>query len=565
MDYNYNNLRLKIKSEKGKKLIQRVKKFYAENYENTPLISLTYSKFKMICTTGNRSEYEAELNQRTARWSNLIILALDEDKYIIELEDVLAAICDEFSWTLPAHSVIDREKGAFDYSFIDLHAAHMAFFLSETMEVFGEKLSSDICERIRYCIKTKIIDNFENGKFWWEDVKGSNWAAVCAGGIGIAYIYTFPERFPLVEGRIFAALETYTEGLREDGFCEEGVDYCVYGLGFLLDFVDIFLQKYGYMPEFMQTAKKKILALLDYYMNGILDGRYLPFGDVSTEEVTDYPVQDLVFKKLFPDNFKPADYDYCDKAPLDLSVLSAVRLVDGIDRFKESERRCNEASFTKFYKSEGMFLYQNASYAFAAKGGDNGILHNHNDAGSFILSVKGKRIVADPGAGKYTLDYFNPDKRYGDKIFVCGSQAHSVPIVGGAYQKYGKQYAAKVLNVSEKSVSFDISQAYGLKKNTLKVTYECREKDLSVDYEFVSEKKTNVTFRFVSDFEPYFKDGRLFIEETEIVYDKICSISIGKREYEPKTITKAKTAYLLDFTLKDCDRIGLNFCFKTCG
>lgn len=563
MDYNIKDLREKIKSEQGQKLVRTIKKTYAEDYEKAPLIALTYSKFKLFCTTGNRSEYESEYFQRRRRWTILLILAMDDDRYLKDLENLLSAICDEFSWALPAHSIVDREKGAFDYTFIDLFAAETAFYLGETAALFGDKLSFDIRERMKYCIKTKIADDFENRKFWWEDVKGSNWAAVCAGSIGIAYMYAFPERFTLVKDRIFAALKTYTDGLRDDGFSEEGVEYCIYGLGFLLTFVDVYLQKYGNMPECIVEVKEKVLSMLDYYMNGILDGRYIPFGDVSSECVTSFPVEEFTFKKLFPDRFLLADYDYFENPPLRSRVMLAPRLVDGIGRFEESEKRRGDRSFTKFYKSEATFLYQSGKYAFATKGGNNGEMHNHNDVGAFSLSVNGKRIVADLGAGKYSYEYFRDATRYGDTVFVCGSQAHSVPIVGGEYQKFGKKYAADLLSVSENGVSFDIAKAYGAEQDTLKVSYECQEKSVSVNYEFASDAKKEIAFRFVCDSEPEFQNGKLFIEGVEVEYDKKCAVSILKREYE--TPKRVKTAYLIDFSAGACDRIDLRFCFKIDG
>ena len=47
----------------------------------------------------------------------------------------------------------------------------------------------------------------------------------------------------------------------------------------------------------------------------------------------------------------------------------------------------------------------------------------------------------DLGSGLYTRQYFSPE-RYGDAILCCGSQGHSLPIVGGARQQAGAEFRA---------------------------------------------------------------------------------------------------------------------------
>lgn len=561
MDYTIEKLRKKIKSKDGQRLVQRAKKQYEENYEGVPLRSLTYSKFRLICSTGDRTAYEEEYCALRIRWTLLNVLALDDDGYIEPLEDLLSAICDEFSWTLPAHSVTDREKGIFDYTFIDISAAETAAYLSETVATFGDKLSLDIRARIEYSLQTKIADVFESRTFRWETRTGSNWAAVCAGCIGITYLYAFPERFPAMENRILSALTYYTDGFPEDGACEEGVSYCIYGLGFLCAFLDIYAQKYGKMPAYFGRARKRIVATLEYYMNGILDGRYLPFGDVSGEPVTDFPMQELIFKKVFPKEFLLADYDYCGKSVLETRAFAGMRLVDSIGRYEDGERRGRGGAIAKYYKSRQIFLFQNGRYAFAVKGGNNAEMHNHNDLGAFCLSVKGKRIVADLGSGLYSYAYFDDAVRYNDEIFVCSSQAHSVPVIGGEYQKFGGQYTADTVKAGDNGVAFDISKAYGLKEGSLRVEYECEESALSVRYVFRSDKKTDIVFRFVSDFKPCYRDGKLFIEGTEVLYDRKCKTAFGEREYQTKEGV-TKTANLLDFSVKEREEIALEFRFK---
>ncbi|HYH10815.1 MAG TPA: heparinase II/III family protein, partial [Thermomicrobiales bacterium] len=82
----------------------------------------------------------------------------------------------------------------------------------------------------------------------------------------------------------------------------------------------------------------------------------------------------------------------------------------------------------------------------AAKGGHNSENHNQNDVGNIIVHVRGESVIADPGAGRYTAEYFGPT-RY--EHFVNSSRGHSVPVVNGQEQGVGARYVATVLEHRE--------------------------------------------------------------------------------------------------------------------
>jgi hypothetical protein len=78
----------------------------------------------------------------------------------------------------------------------------------------------------------------------------------------------------------------------------------------------------------------------------------------------------------------------------------------------------------------------------AAKGGHNGEMHNQNDVGNIIVHVNQESVIADIGRGRYTRDYFGP-QRY--EHLASSSLGHSVPVPNGCAQVQGKQYGAKLL------------------------------------------------------------------------------------------------------------------------
>lgn len=99
--------------------------------------------------------------------------------------------------------------------------------------------------------------------------------------------------------------------------------------------------------------------------------------------------------------------------------------------------------------------------SFAAKGGTNGEMHNHNDLGSYSIVLDGEEMCGDPGGVVYTRDTFS-GKRYENPFL--GSFGHPVPLVDGRVQMPGAEHAAKVLR-SEFSdardvVEYDLRGAY---------------------------------------------------------------------------------------------------------
>jgi hypothetical protein len=102
-------------------------------------------------------------------------------------------------------------------------------------------------------------------------------------------------------------------------------------------------------------------------------------------------------------------------------------------------------------------------WEIAAKAGHNGEHHNHNDCGSFILSLNGKPALIEIGAPEYVGDYFNSEKtRY--EFLAARSLGHSVPLVNGMEQPPGAQFAARVLTceLDADSVKFvvDLTKCY---------------------------------------------------------------------------------------------------------
>lgn len=544
--YSYDNLKRIIQTEEGRKVVKNFERIYNENYANVPIPTINYSYVKLFYQDGNRKKHESIYFERRKRLALLQVLVIADDKWLAPLEEVISAICDEFTWVLPAHGW-HVQKRMYRYTHIDLNSAGTGFHLAETAFILRDKLSDDIKNRIHISLENKIINNYESQTFGWEQ-RGNNWTAVCAGSVGLTYLYAFPERFPLVKERILSSMEKHIGGFDEDGYCLEGVAYWQYGFGHFSMFFDVYTQLQDERPKILESQKTK--RILQYLRNTKMDeGIYLPFADGGSMNYEPNPFYLYAMKNLFGEDFS--------LPPFNDAVLSGweaigVRLLNGIDRFEKIKQSDEKRTETIFYKNSGVFIHKNARYALAVKGGHNREFHNHNDVGSFQIVSNKKRLIVDLGAGEYTYGYHNllddsEEGRYGKKVFVCSSLSHSVPILNGEAQKFGKEYCGKVLEQTDDTFSLELAGAYGKQADSVIATYQMKENGVNVRY-VCGNIKESVTFRFISLVRPQIIENKTVIENMTIVNNCDITPVISCVNYNNHQ-GEAATAYTIDYTV----------------
>jgi hypothetical protein len=561
--YNYNELKRITKTNNGKKLIEEVEKAYTALYKNKPITATNYSYQKQIYTTGNRELWQDIFFERRKRLCYLQLLAIANDEYLEDLENVLAVILEEYTWVLPAHNV--RKDNTFDYTVIDLFSAETGFYLSETLYVFNDKLSDDIKYRIKTELKNRIIDNYENREQLWYNIH-NNWAAVCAGGVGITYMYAFPERFEKVKDRLFKTMECYLVGTREDGVTPEGVGYWVYGFGFFLCFFDIYNQLYGEYPEILK--QNKILNTLKYIDNAHLGGNcYLPFSDGGYMKTYVHAPVVYAAKRLFKDKFALPKISIDQEFVMQPEVVGKsrwLRVLYGVENFGLGVEK-EPVEKTVYYAQSEIFIRKSKKYSFAAKCGHNYEMHNHNDVGSFQIVVDGKSAIVDAGPAEYTWQYFNDvEFRYGEHVFGAGSMGHSVPIVNGKYQSEGRQYSGKVLEQTDYNFKIDISAAYG-NIDELIVNYQMLSDRIKVSYNCSGIEDGNISFRFLSFNKPVINsDGNIdvgvVLKSTSGLKPEINKIEFSGHISVAKSIGKVEV-YAIDYKLSGNNSVVEEFEF----
>ena len=374
------------------------------------------------------------------------------------------------------------------------------------MHVLKDKLSEDIKFRIKTELKKRIIDNYENRDQLWYNIH-NNWAAVCAGSVGITYMYAFPERFDNVKDRLLKTMQSYLDGTNEEGTTPEGVGYWVYGFGFFAQFFDMYNQFTGEYPEILKT--NKVINTVKYIDNACLGGNcYLPYADGGHRKTYIHPPVAYATKRLFGDDYILPKYtineEFVTNLPSNTGKSSSFRVLYGINKFGLGDKSAQVAK-TVYYEQSQIFIRKNINYSFTAKSGCNYEMHNHNDVGAFQIVVNDKGVIVDPGPGKYTRQYFSePKVRYSEEVFAAGSMGHSVPIVDGQYQNEGVKARGTVLEHSDSNFKIDIAEAYGniknliidyqMKENGVKIVYDCKGIDKEIIFRFLSFNKPKIDY-----------------------------------------------------------------------
>ena len=438
-----------------------------EELRNEPIPELTEELFALFETTGNRIQYERVYFRRRKMLSVFGILSVLERKEedIKALEKILAAICEENCWALPAH--VDRHCESWQIS-IDLFAAETAFYLAEIMGILGEALSADIRNRIQNEVFRRVLTPFMTSKVpyaGWENSR-MNWCAVCNGAIGGAAIWLIKERDvlqPLLE-RICKALENYIDGFSEDGACLEGINYYTYGLSFYAGFAELLREHTGGAINLLAGEKIRKIALFQQ-MCFLPKGRTICFSDADSRDAFRVGLTACLAMHYpeveFPDFSAAANLESDDCYRYLILSRDIFFTESYLAQLKERERETFRKQLQIYLPSAQWSVSTSANgCVLAIKGGHNNEPHNHNDVGSFFYMSEGDMILADLGAGEYTKQYFGAE-RY--EILCCRSLGHNLPVVYGLEQKAGERYRAVNFSCDGKGKTcMNLEQAYGL-------------------------------------------------------------------------------------------------------
>ncbi len=525
--------------------LQKQLELIAEAAETPDIKALSYSGFKTFYVTGSRKEYENEYFSRRKLLSASAVLALvnkDDKEHIKLLEDVIWAVADEFTWALPAHIPKGTDIEACE-KWIDLFAAETAFAFAEILYLLEDRLDSMIKERIRYEVRRRVIDPYLNGvKNSWDTLE-NNWAAVCAGSVGAAFLYIADEEeIKRALPRLKATLRCYLNSFGQDGACVEGLNYWIYGFGYFTYFAQLLLRYTDGAEDLFDDPKVRAIALFPQKIR-FRNNRTVTFSDSGDRFINRSGLMNFLSRKYsgvqIPD----------DSSALGFNDDECYRFAHIIRDFawRDPEISVCGADDTGFeyLKNAAWYIKKTHYYEFAAKAGDNNESHNHNDIASFLVNVDGEGAITDPGRGEYTAEYFG-DGRY--SCFAPSSLAHSVPVINGGLQKAGAEHRGEIINADCDGLEIDFEKAYedaGLKK--LRRAFRFKENGFMMRDEIGFEQvPESITEHFVTCQEPVMCNGGLMIGGLKLLYDKSeLRCRIGQKTFS-SGYNSCKTVYMVD-------------------
>ena len=428
---------------------QRVSELLAEAEAATEVPRLPATLYLEFTYAGSREGYEGPANRRREMLSNLALAECleGEGRFLDPLLDVAWAVCEESSWSWPAH-----QGGLPDmrHPVIDLSVAMTALYLAELDLLLGDRLDPALGRRIRYEVDRRCLAPYlARHDHWWlfdtPDRPVNNWTAVCNAGVAGAAIHLEQDAARLAEilARAARSLDDYLSTFDEDGGSSEGPAYWSYGFGYYTVLAHLVGQRTGWQVDFFEGEQMRRISRFPSRTR-LSPGLYVNFSDCDRHV-----------------GLIPAHLSYLSRR-LDLPDLG--RLVSEQPGGGERERELTWALRDLFWcpeRVEGPFFPDRHDWfggmmwmvsrqdpedpgalVLATKGGHNGEMHNQNDVGNVIVHTDAESVISDIGRGRYTKAYFGPE-RY--EYIANSSRGHSVPVPNGQEQRSGGQHGARLL------------------------------------------------------------------------------------------------------------------------
>lgn len=399
-------------------------------------------------------------NMMNARYNYVFKLALAEclenkGRYMRAIENGIIELCNQKPWSIPAHDRSLQNYNGTDY-YVDLVVATAGNSLAQCVYMLGDKLSMETRARVQCAFREKVFRPIrrcleETKPFYWFTVT-NNWNSVCLAGVTGAALTLLTDK----EERAYfvAAAEKYHEygmkGYADDGYCSEGVGYYNYGFrAYILLREEVCRATQGKidffrLPKFARIARygKNIQML-----NGICPA----YSDCRIGLSPDWFITNYCDNVLgtAPYNEK---YNFPTGGNLSLNFIEMFPRqawkMELTDEIREA-LRAEADPLHSYYEQAGILIARPVAngtcrMAVSVKGGHNAENHNHNDVGSYAVSLGKETMAGDQGGPfSYPGDYF--DRNATEKYKIKGSYGHSVPVVDGVMQKNGRQAQGVIL------------------------------------------------------------------------------------------------------------------------
>jgi hypothetical protein len=547
----------------------------AEGYleDEIPMLPATlYLQYKRV---GNRSNYQDVWYERRMMLHSMVVAECIEGKgrFLDKIADIVWAICEESSWTWPAH--ISPQKAGVDLPDVDepvvaLFSAETGSSLAWTWYLLKDELnevSPLVARRIEREVSARILKPFvEREDFGWmgfgsrsKGNRPNNWNPWINSNVLAAGLLMEQDEVRRVElvHKVLRSVDNFLVPYPEDGSCDEGPSYWGRAGASLFDNLELLYgASRGRFDVYGEGIVKEIGRFIyrasvcgDYFVNiGDCDGRIAIDRDLVWRygrRIGDQMMQDLAAYGATEDELFNSKRALRSLGRLLHTVFDAEKLLAeagsarqpllrdvwlGDEDMQMMAARDQEGSV------KGLYV--------ACWGAHNGQSHNHNDVGSFIVFADGRPFVIDVGRPTYTRQTFSSE-RY--KIWSMQSDYHDVPTVNGQMQGAGREYAAKDVKYEMgdgfAQLSLDIAGSYpsgtGVKKWVRTVRLN-RGRNIEVEDSFELERAGG-------------KIAENLITPCEVNYRKVGEIVLK----DEKTGTAVLLAYDVDKFEMDLEKIEL--------
>ena len=460
-------------------------------YLDKPVPSLPATLYLEYQRIGNRSNYQNIWFERRKMLHCLVLAECMEGKgrFLDTIANVIWAICEESSWTWPAH--IGAQKEGVDLPdttepIVALFSAQTANSLAWTDYLLKRELdtvSEQLCRRIEQEIDSRILTPYlQRNNFGWmgfnrrPDGRGpNNWNPWINSNVLTAALLIEKDQGRRVElaYKVLRCLDNFLAPYPSDGSCDEGPSYWGHAGASLFDNLELLYSvTNGRFDVYDEPIIKEIGRFIyrvhiadDYFVNiGDCDGRFDIYRDLVFrygKRINDTGMQALAVYNLTDE----------DVAGTEKTARSLGRILYSI--FNASELLAAKKSLPPFLgnvwlSDQDMQLMVARDTGGSSQGlyvacwaGHNGQSHNHNDVGNFIIYANGRPFIIDVGKPEYTRQTFS-SRRY--ELKSMQSAYHNLPTINGVMQKEGRQYAAE-------DVAYETAESFAQLKMNIAPAY----------------------------------------------------------------------------------------------
>ena len=522
-----------IDKEKAEKIVKR-----AEGLLDKEIPLLPASVYREYVTNGNRSNYEDIYFLRRDMAAAFAAAEAYENKgrFTERLMDVVWAIMEESTWIIPAHrycapyvpsASLGGVFGDNALHGMDLFSAGTSGTLASVYLLCKEKLDAIdpiITQKMEYMLNERTIKNFLQIEVWWGGAGGervNNWNPWIVSNVLLtaAIMVKDDSIRERVVSKSMRYLDNFLNCYAPDGGCDEGPAYWGAAGASLFDCLELIEDMSGGKISIYDSELVKNIGDYIYKVN-INGNRYVNFADCAPKTDPNAGMLIRFGKKTgseFLVSFGKKQAKYGDHF---FSQSHMYRSLKWLHTPYTVEENCAMPQYTELPdlgvmtaressdSSVGMFV--------AAKGGNNGEMHNHNDCGNFMVYYNGKPVIIDAGVGRYTKQTFSAD-RY--KLWFMQSGYHNLPSFGGVDQTDGKRYSAVdvIFDSEARSITSELKNAYPAESGI-----ESYQRRVSFDGAVTVEENIKLTEVKEIDFH------LMLASQPEIVSDGVISLPEGR-------------------------------------